>query len=77
MYTFIYERSKESSDKIKNLTMTVNDDANVQDMLDVFEQFLRGCGYVFDARTHLEIVPDEHDVDIYDLADFDEENAAN
>ena len=42
---------------IRNIEITISEEASLDEMLDAYAQFLRACGYNFDGR--LEVVDDE------------------
>jgi len=42
---------------IRNIEITISEEASLDEMLDAYAQFLRACGYTFDGR--LEVVDDE------------------
>ena len=42
---------------IRNIEITISEEASLDEMLDAYAQFLRACGYAFDGQ--LEVVDDE------------------
>ena len=58
----------------KTITHTVEaDDADLYQLCAAFEDFLRGCGYVFDG--HIEVVEDETDESAVAQGDSDDDTA--
>ena len=57
-FTFIKTDSDNTPDKYRDGTLTMITDAeDLSDIVQSFEQFLRGCGFVLDG--HLDIMEDE------------------
>lgn len=56
-----------STNTLNETTMVTAESCKLSDVIEVFERFLRGAGWVFDG--HLDIVPDQPEPVIYPVPD--------
>jgi hypothetical protein len=48
MYKFIYTREDDSPDPINDICFKIDDACTHNELLDVFEKFVKACGYIID-----------------------------
>lgn len=65
-YTFAYHCEECSDDPIKEMTVKVQDDITHVELLEAFERFVRGCGFILGDKNHFELISEE------ELTSFDE-----
>ncbi len=59
MYKFIKTRDESNPHDISNVDVTIsNNDVSLSELVEAFEEWLKGCGFVF-AGQHLEFMDDD------------------